>query len=146
MNATKFRSIRNVIGSILAGFSIVNFGYLLFLDLWWTTHGPKVADPVHGFIILHRMKGHFAYFSAFQVTAVRLLPLVLFSAFFVGCLITPKKWNMVPNGRIEKFPKLVIDDLSRLWRWGVPLGIILALPIFYFIGPPFVRWLNNLGF
>ena len=53
MNATKLRSIRNVVGSILFGFGLMNLFSIGLLELWWTSYGPKAPDPAHGFVILH---------------------------------------------------------------------------------------------
>ena len=57
MNATKLRSIRNVVGSILFGFGLMNLFSIGLLELWWTSYGLKVPDPAHGFVVLHNVKG-----------------------------------------------------------------------------------------
>jgi hypothetical protein len=146
MNATKLRSIRKVIGSILFGFGLMNLFCIGLLELWWTSHGPKAPDPEHGFIFLHSEKWLIAYFSQFQVTAVGLLFYVSIPVTVLGYLIVPRKWDIAPNSRIEKYPKLTIDDPSKISRWGVPLGFIASPLAIYFIGPSFVTWLNGLGF
>ena len=146
MNATKLRSIRNVVGSILFGFGLMNLFCIVLLELWWTSHGPKVPDPAHGFVILHRTKGLISYFSQFQVTVVGLWFYVSMPVTVVGYLIAPRRWDIAPNGRIEKYPKLTIDDPSKIYRWGVPLGFIASPLAIYFIGPSFVTWLNGFGF
>ena len=146
MNATKLRSIRNVVGSILFGFGLMNLFSIGLLELWWTSYGLKVPDPAHGFVVLHNVKGLAAYFSQFQVTAVGLIFYVSMPVVVVGYLIAPRKWDIAPNGRIEKYPKLTIDDPSKISRWGVPLGFIASPLAIYFIGPSFVTWLNGLGF
>ena len=146
MNTTKLHSTLSVIGSTLFSFGVINFYFFLLLDFWWATHGSKVADPVHGFVILHRVKGFIAFFSAFQDTAIRLLPYITLPISLIGYLIAPKKWDIAPNGRIAKYPSLVIDDPLRLWRWGAPLGGMMWLLVDFIIGPPLVTWLNGFGF
>ena len=101
---------------------------------------------MHGFVILHRTKGLIVYFSQFQVTAVGLLFYVSIPLAVVGYLIGPKKWDITPNGRLTKYPKTTNDDPTRIYRWGVPLGIVVSPLAIYFIGPSFVSWLNGLSF
>ena len=146
MNATKLQSVRNVIGSTLFGFGWMNFFCIGLIDLWWTSHGPKVPDPVHGFIFLHSEKWLIAYFSSFQVTAVGLWPYVSIAVTVAGFFIAPKKWDFVVDGKIVKYPKLTNDDPFRLYRWGLPAGMVASPPVIYFVGPSFVTWLNGLGF
>jgi hypothetical protein len=145
MNATKLRSIRNIIGGILLGFGLMSFFCIGLLEVWWTSHGPKMPDPAHGFVVLHNVKWLTAYFSEFQVTAVGLIFYAIPVA-FAGYLIAPRKWDITPYGRIEKYPKLTIDDPSKMGQWGILLGFIASPFAIYFVGPPFVTWLNGLGF
>ena len=142
----KLHSIRIVLASVLVSLGVTNFYFFWLLDTWWSTHGPKVPDPIHGFIILHEMKGYIAYFSVYQHAAIRLLFYASIPICFIGMLIVPRKWDIVSNGRIGNHPSYVVDDPLKLSRWGAAMGIALALLIYFLIGPPFVIWTIDMGF
>ena len=145
MKPTKCNLMRNAFGSFLAGVGFANFICVIFLEFWWTDTGPKIPDPILGYVFLHRFKGFVGYFSAFEITATNLLVLASIPLCFVGRFIAPNRWDIAPNGIIQKYPKLVHDDPTKIYRWGLPLGFIASPLVLYFVGPSFVTRVNGFG-
>ena len=146
MKSPKRDLVRNAFGSFLVGVGFANFICTIFLEFWWTETGPKIPDPMLGYVFLHRFKGFVGYFSAFEITTISLLFYASIPLCFIGRFIMPNKWDIAPNGILQKFPKLVIDDPTKIYRWGMPLGFIAGPFVLYFVGSIFVTWLNGFGF
>ena len=100
MKPSKRNLFRNAFGSFLFGVGFANFLCFIALEHWWTAKGPKIPDPEHGYIFLHRLQGFVGYFSAFEITATNLLVLASIPLGFIGRFIVPNRWDIAPNGLI----------------------------------------------
>jgi hypothetical protein len=139
-------AVLNVLGGFLAGYGVAGLVCFFVLVEAFRSRAPHVPDPAHGLIYPHNDHGWITYFSAFQATSCWLLLLTSISFAAIGWFILPKGNWIVRQGRLSIRSTFDFDDPHRIARWLGLAGLCMAPVVIFIFAPPFVSWLNQVGF
>ena len=118
------------------GFGVSTFLFFVIVDVVWFAVAPLSARPALGLTYPHNEHGSIGYFSAFQMAACTILPILAASMFFVGWGVLPKKNIRDRSNKLSMSMRFDSDDPERVLGWSQLAGFILAPAILYGAGRP----------